>query len=60
MKIYSKVQNMTLAGAIVAVVAYLLSTFAGIVLSPELVSALIVIVAAIVGYFTPEKVGSHG
>jgi hypothetical protein len=58
MKVYSKVQGMTLAGAIVAVMAWALESFAGIALPTEVVSALIVVVGFVIGYFTPERVGS--
>ena len=57
MKVYSKVKSMTLAGAIVAILAWALKAFAGVDLPAEVVSALVVIVAFIVGYFTPERVG---
>jgi hypothetical protein len=58
MKVYYKVQGMTLAGAIVAVMAWALESFAGIALPTEVVSALIVVVGFVIGYFTPERVGS--
>ena len=56
-KVYSKVQGMTLAGAIVAILAWALEAFVGIALPTEVVSALIVIVSFIIGYFIPERVG---
>ena len=57
MRVYSKVRSMTLAGAIVAIVAWALKAFAGVDLPAEVVSASIVIVAFIVGYFVPERIG---
>lgn len=57
MKVYSKVKGMTLAGAIVAIIAAALKAFAGIELPPEVVSAAIVIVSFIIGYLTPERIG---
>ena len=59
MKVYSKVKSATPAGAIVAVLAWALFAFAGIEIPPDVVSALIVVISFIAGYFTPEKVG-HG
>jgi hypothetical protein len=57
MKVYSKVKGMTLAGAIVAIIAWALKAFGGIDLPAEVVSAAVVIVSFIIGYLTPEKVG---
>jgi len=52
-----KVRNSALAGAAIAVVAYLLKQFAGIDLPVEVISALVVLVSFAVAYFTPIAPG---
>jgi len=54
--IYSKVKAMTLAGATVAILFYILKEAAGIDPPAEVVSAAVVIVGFVLGYFVPEKV----
>ncbi|GAF85884.1 unnamed protein product, partial [marine sediment metagenome] len=55
--IYSKVKAMTLAGSVVAILAWALSYFVQIELPPEVISAAIVIVSFVFGYFKIEKQG---
>ena len=54
--IYSKVKAMTLAGATVTILAFLLSRAAGISLPADVTGAAVVIVAFIFGYLQLEKV----
>ena len=53
--IYSKVKAMSLAGSVVAILAWALKTYAGVELTPEVLSAAIVIVSFVFGYFQIEK-----
>lgn len=55
--IYSKVKAMTLAGATVAILAFVLREMTGVDLPAEIVSAAVVIVSFIFGYFKLERVG---
>lgn len=54
--IYSKVKAMTLAGATVTILAYLLRSYAGIELPADVGAAAVVIVSFVFGYFQIEKV----
>ena len=55
--IYSKVKAMTLSGATVAILAYVLREFAGVDMPAEVVSAAVVLVSFIFGYLKIENVG---
>ena len=54
MKVYSKVKAAGIAGAIVAVLIWVLGAFWGIELPPEVAAALVTIIAFIAGFFKTE------